>query len=533
MIGYPKYLPGGSAPPMDISSGSPAPIGPASQPKRIRILHTNDVHGTISPVPDSVVIGHPANLGGSAYLATIVDRARQQEAGRTLLLDSGDAVHGQASTDLDKGQSMMEVMDQVGYDAGTLGNHDFQWGVGNLVDRLARSRHPVVVANVVREDGTPLPNTQPYKIVDIGGMRVGITGLLTAETAQKQRKDRIEGIRFLDEAEALRQQVALLRNQGAELILVMSHMGLEKDREVAQRFPEENLVFLGGHSHDRVTGPERLAGNFLVQAGSQGKEVGELVLELEKSRVVGVEHRLIPVDPATVPADPEVASLVARYEERADREMGKTLTELDRHMFRSEHRDSPVGNMVTDAMRQAAGTQLAFINSDALRTDLEKGPLTRKHLYAMMPFGGDVMKGQLTGEQVMRVLEYSVTQRSITEGVHKPFLQVSGMRFAYDAAEPVGHRVLGVEVDGQPLDPKATYTVALDDYLCLGKMGYSWFTEVEWKPAGAEMLDAMASYCSQGIPANPYRRIVDKTEVGVPSGAAVTPEARQGESPEA
>ncbi len=503
-------------------STNPGPVAPAPETRRIRIMHTNDMHGAISPLPDEVVFGRPTELGGSAYTATLVDRARQEDPGRTLVLDSGDAVHGQAATDMDKGRSMMEVMGEVGYDAGTLGNHDFQWGVGTMLERLAQARHPVVVANVVMEDGSPVPNTRPHKIFDLDGVKVGVTGLLTADTAHEQRKDRVEGVRFLDEATALRQNLEAMREQGAEVVVVMSHMGLEKDRQLAAQFPGQNLVILGGHSHDRVTGPERLAGNYLVQAGSMGKEIGEVVLDLNQRSIVGVQHRLVPVDPATVPADPEVASIVARYEERAEKEMGKVLTDLPERLGRSERTDSGCGNLVTDAMRHAAGTQLAFINSDALRTDLEPGPLTRKDLYEMMPFGSEVMRGQLTGQQILQALERSIEQRSPSPELHTPFLQVSGMRFAYDASMPPGERILATEVEGRPLDPQATYTVALDDYLCLGKMGYNSFKDGNWQPTGVEMLQAMSDWASAGLPPAGPRRIEDRTEIG--AGGCLNPQ---------
>jgi len=499
-------------------STNPGPAAPAPETRRIRILHTNDMHGAISPLPDEVVLGRPAELGGSAYTATLVDRARQADPCRTLVLDSGDAVHGQAATDLDKGRSMMQVMGEVGYDAATLGNHDFHWGVGNMLNRLALARHPVVVANVVMEDGSPVPNTRPHQVFDMDGIKVGVTGLLTADTAHEQRKDRIEGVRFLDEASTLRQNIEVMKDQGAEVILVMSHMGLDKDRQLARQFPGQNLVILGGHSHDRVTGPERLAGNYLVQAGSMGKEIGEMVLDLNQRSIVGVEHHLVPVNPETIPADPEVAAIVARYEERAEKEMGKVLTDLPQRLGRSEQVDSGCGNLVTDAMRHSADTQVAFINSDALRTDLEPGPLTRKDLYEMMPFGSEVMRGRLTGQQILQALEHSIDQRSPSPEVHTPFLQVSGMRFAYDASMPPGERILATELDGRPLDPQATYTVALDDFLCLGKMGYDSFKDGDWQPTGVEMLQAMADWASAGLPPAGPRRIDYRTEVGAGDG---------------
>ena len=491
---------------MEIPARLPAPT------TRVRIVHTNDVHGALSPVPDRVVLGRPAELGGSAYLASLARTAREEDPGRTLVLDAGDAVHGQIATDLDQGQAMVEVMNAVGYNGATLGNHDFQWGVPALLKRLELAEYPVLVGNVVREDGTPLPGTEPRRVFDLDGVKVGVTGLLTPETGQKARADRVAGVKFLDEAGCLRQQVDALRAEGADLVVVLSHRGLEEDQALARRFPGEGLVFVGGHSHDRVSAPLEVEGNYVVQAGSDGREAGDLEVELRGRRIVSVEHRLLAVDPATVKPDPEVAALVARYEDRAEREMGRTLNTLPERFTRSNHVDSPVGRLVTDAMREAAGADLAFLNSGGLRKDLEAGPLTPRNLYALMPFNGDLMKGTLTGAQVLGALEQSVSQRS-TEGADETsFLQVSGLRFAYDASRPAGERVLGVEVAGRPLDPEARYTVALDDYLAQGKIGYGNFRDGGWQPTGRDMLGPLVDFAERADLARPQpARILDQT----------------------
>ena len=479
--------------------------------QRVRILHTNDVHGNLSPLPDQVILGRPALLGGSACLATVVEKAREEDPGRTLLLDSGDSVHGNLSTDIDRGKGMVRVMDRLGYDAGTIGNHDFQWGVDRLIHRLGTADYRVLVSNVVMEDGSPLPRTEPRRIFDMDGVKVGVTGLLTTETARKQRKHRIEGVKFLDEVTTLRENARALREEGADVVVVMSHMGLAKDREVASQLAGEGLIFLGGHSHDRVPEAQQVAGNYVVQAGSMGKEVGELVLEVQGHQVVGVQHRLIPLDPATLEPEPHIAALVSRYENRAEWEMGFPLTILSEALTRSDRHDSTLGNFVTDSMRSAAGAQLAFLNSDALRADLRPGIVRKKELYALMPFEGEVMRGELKGSQVLEALEHSVQLRGRSPETQSSFLQVSGLRFAYDASRPEGQRVLEVEVDGRPLDPEATYTVALDDYLYEGRLGYTSFADGKWKATGVAMMDAMAAVAKGGIPAGGSRRIEDRT----------------------
>lgn len=493
---------------MEIPANPPA--APVTQ--RLRILHTNDVHGTISPTPDRVVLGKPAELGGSAYIASLADEARAQDPGRTLLIDAGDAVHGQVATDLDQGKAMVDVMNEVGYDAATLGNHDFHWGVTALLERLAKAEYPVVVGNLVQEDGSPLPGTQPRRVIDLDGVKVGLTGLVTTETRDKARPDRIAGVKFLDEAEALRAQVSALRSEGADVILVMSHMGLDEDKKLAAEFPGAGIVFVGGHSHDRVAEPVEVAGNYIVQAGSQGKELGEITLDLADRKIRSVEHRLIPVDPAVIEPDPEVAALVARYEERADQEMGRELTVLPERFTRSNHVDSPLGRLATDAMREAAGADLALLNSGALRVDLEAGSLDAKRLYSVVPFNGEVMVGRLTGAQILQGLEYSVTRRDLDPRAESRFLQVSGARFAYDASQPEGQRVLGVEIGGQPLDPDRTYSVALDDYMAQGKAGYSFFKDGGWVPTGKDIMTALVEWAPRAdVSGDVPPRILDRT----------------------
>lgn len=484
---------------------------PAALPvQRLRILHTNDMHGNVSPVPDEVVLGRPAMVGGSAYLATLVEQAREEDPGRTLLLDSGDSVHGNLSTDIDRGKGMTRVMNRIGFDAGTIGNHDFQWGLPRLIERLDETDFPVLVSNVVLEDGSPLPRTEARRLFDMDGLKVGVTGLLTTDTATKQRKDRIQGLKFLDEAATLRENVRELRAQGADVIVVLSHMGLKKDREVAAQFSGEGLVFLGGHSHDRMDRPEQVAGNFVVQSGSMGKEVGELVLTLEGRTVVGAEHRLVALDPEKMEPEPHIAALVTRYENRAEWEVGQPLTTLPARLGRSARQDSPLGNFVTDSMRRAGVAEIAFLNSDALRADLLPGILRKKDLYALMPFEGEVMRGQLTGQQILEALDHSVSLRAGLVKAQSSFLQVSGMSFAYDASRPAGQRVFDAKVGDAPLDPAATYTVALDDYLCEGRLGYTSF-KGEWRPTGVDMMNAMAELAKQGPPRPGPQRILDRT----------------------
>lgn len=493
------------------------PAGGPEPPRteRIRLLYTNDVHGRVTPAPDRVILGQKAELGGSAYLASMVARMRADDPGRTLLLDDGDSVHGQLLTDLDAGKSMSDVMTAVGYDAATLGNHDFQWGVPTLVERLQDHAHyPVLISNVVQEDGTPLADTEPHRIFDLKGVKVGVTGVLTRDTEHSQRTDRLAGVRFLDEAESVRRSVEALREQGAHLVVVMSHMGQEGDVTLAGKLAGQGLIFLGGHSHDRIREPLQVGGNWIVQAGSFGKELGSLSVDVDLARrqVAKIEHRLIPVNPKEIEPDPQIAALVANFQKRADEAMGQVVGHLRERLTRAGHQDCSLGSFVCDSMCRCAEADLAFMNTDGLRTDLDEGPVTRKDVYELMPFGGQLVKGRLTGEQVLHALEHSISNRETAHGVQSSFLQVGGLEFAYDASRPEGERLLDVKVGGEPLDPARTYTVALEDYLSAGKLGYASLREGAWEEVGMTINEAVQESLTAGAPLpGDSRRIHDRT----------------------
>lgn len=493
------------------SAGSPE----APRVERVRLLYTNDVHGRVTPVQDRVIFGQKTELGGSAYLASLVHRLKAEDPERTLLLDDGDSVHGQLLTDLDAGNAMADVMSTIGYDAATLGNHDFQWGVPKLVERLTDHAHyPVVVSNVVQEDGSALPDTEPHRLFDLKGVKVGVTGVLTRDTEHSQRTDRLQGVKFLDEAESVRRSVQALRAQGAHLVVVLSHMGQEGDVHLARKLAGEGLVFLGGHSHDRLTVPLPVEGNWIVQAGSFGKEVGSLSVDVDLARrqIASLEHRLIAVNPKEIEPDPEVAAMVATFQKRADEAMGQIVGHLSERLTRANHQDGTLGSFVCDSMRLAADADVAFMNTDGLRTDLDEGPVTRKDVYELMPFGGELVKGRLTGQELREVLEHSISHRETIPGVQSSFLQVGGLEFSYDASRPEGERLLEVRVGGEPLDPERSYTVALEDYLSHGKLGYTAFRAGSWEEVGVSINEAVHEGLAAGVPvASAERRIEDKT----------------------
>lgn len=499
-----------------IGPTGPVP-GPSPNPDvvTLRFLHTNDMHGTLAPLKDTVLLGHPAELGGAAYLATLVNTLRAEAPDRTLVLDAGDAVHGQAASDLSEGVAMAEVMNAIGYDAATVGNHDPVWGVEAMERRLDRCEFPNVVANVSHDDGTLLANTAPYAIFDLDGVKVGVLGLLTPETVEASREDCIRGLRFDDEQEAIEHYLPEMRAKGADVAIMLTHDGLARDMVHANDNPDQDLLFIGGHSHSRTPDAIRMGGNHIVQAGSQGRELGVLEVDFDRStrRIVDVRHTLVPVDTSVLSPDPDVQAIVDRYQREADEKMGRVVADLPGPYTRTNSQDSLLGNLVTDAMRIAAEADVAIMNSSGLRCDLPEGEVTVRGLYEVMPFGGELVKGTIRGQELMEVLERSAAYREPDAEVQSPFLQVSGVRFEYDADRPEGQRVVSAEVRGVPVEAGQTYSIAMEDFLAQGKDGYDGLGRVQCQDVGQTIIDAVGSYLENHAlqPGPEQPRIMDRT----------------------
>jgi 2',3'-cyclic-nucleotide 2'-phosphodiesterase (5'-nucleotidase family) len=494
---------------------------PAQTPKSntvtLQLLHTNDMHGSLEPVKDRVILGHKTKLGGSAYLASVMKKAKQENR-NTVVLDAGDSVSGQVASDLNHGRSMVEVMNRMPYSAATIGNHDFDFYVENLLDRLEMAEYPMVITNTTYEDGSSLPNTESSKIIETPDLKVGVLGLLTEEMSAVTLPEKRQGIKFEAPELALKREIPKLKAQGADVIVVMSHNGLEKDSQLAGDFPNEQLIILGGHSHDRITEPREVSGNYVFQAGSHGKELGQVEIEIDPAakKIVGIDSDLLLVDPSKVQPDAEIKSIVSGYVAEAEKALGKVVGQTPQSLTRKYSTDSLLGNWVTDAMRDRLGTDIALMNSDGLRADLPDGDVTKGQVREVRPFDGMYLyKGEISGQSLKKVLEHSTSYRETEPGGRSSFLQASGLEFSYDNERPEGNRVYDVRVGDQPLSMKKNYSIACENYLASGQLGYEAMTEANYQETGLTTLEVLEEFASSYSPSNlsEGRRIHDMTHI--------------------
>jgi 2',3'-cyclic-nucleotide 2'-phosphodiesterase (5'-nucleotidase family) len=436
--------------------------GPAAAGSRITFLQFNDFY-ELRP---------KAGLGGAAELATLLDRERATHPG-ALTVVSGDFLSPSILSGATKGAPMIDVFNAMGVDLVVAGNHEFDFGLPVADERIGQSKFAWIASNLHDRAGKPLPGTQPQLIREIGGLKVGFLGLTTPETETASSGGAELAIE--PPIEAAQRAVAALKAAGAELIVAITHQTIEADRALAAAVPEIRLI-LGGHEHVPITWYER--GTLIQKSGTDGQFLAVVELEVEGSgakMVVTPSWRMI-ANRGT-PPDPKVAALVQRYTAELDAvlkvEIGRSTVALDSRTEVVRDRESSMGDLVADALRDTLGADVALMNGGGLRgnTVLPAGaPLTRGTILAELPFGNLAMLIELGGAELEAALENGVSQVGTQAG---RFPQVSGLSFRYDPKRPAGDRVTAVSVGGKPLDPEARYRVATNDFLLKGGDGYA------------------------------------------------------------
>jgi len=472
----------------------------------IQILHTNDLHGRLES--ETVRSGGATfQQGGMAGLAAIAASYRVRAPERTLLLDAGDAWAGTFVSAVSKGEAMASVMALMRYDAMVIGNHDFDYGQDNLAKRAQASPFPYLAANLVNERGDPPPFAKPYFVKDLGLVKVAVLGLTYPHVNTKASN--VTGLRFTSAIDAARRWVPELRKQ-ADLVVALTHLGLdqryawdESDVMLANAVPGIDVI-VGGHSHTALRTARLVGTTTIVQAGTAALNLGRLELKIDPSsrRVTAVSRAdaLIAVAGSAASADPAVARIVETQRVEAQKYTSRVIGRAAGDLAASRDPDTVLGNLVADALleygrAQGWGTEVSFYNGAGLRASLLAGELTYGLLFDALPFGNTVVSVDLTGKDLLAVLE------AASGGAGR--LHPGGVRWTYRFENAPGKRVLSATVGGSPIDPTRVYHVATIDYLYLGGDGHAEFAAGTNLLFGELDIDAVAGYITAHSPVDP------------------------------
>lgn len=471
----------------------------AQAPARdVTILYTNDFHSAFDPIPAYWRPGSP-RLGGAAHLASLVDRIRAREA-PVFLFDTGDMFTGMLST-LTRGEALMEMMLSLGYDAMAIGNHEFDYGSANFATQMNRVPFPVLGANIFYRD-TGRPYARPYTILERGGVRVGVIGVIGQDARSVALPSGITDLDFRDPVPIVREHVARLRPD-VDLIVVLAHQGktgpMQSDAEArpeVQRDFDEDIrlagavdgidVLVGGHAHRGIETPfvHPRTGTRIVQTYGYGTRLGYLKLQLRGGRVAAHTGELIEVRSDDLPADPRVADKVAAYRARFAAEIGRTIGRAAARLVRDYRAESSLGSFVADVMREETGADVGFQNAGGLRADIPAGAVTNGHILDALPFPNTLVVCEMTGAAIRAVLEQGLT-------LERGMIQVSGLDARYDLRRPPGSRLVSLAIGGAPVDDARTYTVATNSFLAQAGDLYAAFAGTRQRDTGLTLSEVM------------------------------------------
>jgi 2',3'-cyclic-nucleotide 2'-phosphodiesterase (5'-nucleotidase family) len=443
---------------------SPSPSLSASKslaPNRVVILHMGDLHGRVDRLPAL-----------SSYITS------QRKRGQVLLVDSGDFFQGTPEGDLTDGRVVIDAYNALGVDAVVPGNHDFDRGPA-VTEALARqARFPFLAANVRSGRGPP-GWVRPSLV--FSELRIEILGLAPDTMDRLSTRRAREGLEFTSGAKAL---AAHAWTPGVARIL-LTHLGIERDRDLPLRGV---AAVLGGHTH--VASVETLATKtILMHPGSHGTSIGRLELELDPGTgaVRSARGELVEIPEGR---DAAMEHLIETHAGDVRRLMEKHVGILKEDLPRGgpdfDGVSSPLGNWLADMARGDARTEAAILLRSSIRSSLLQGPLRMRDLYLALPFRDTIVAVHVTGAQLRNALERAVA------GEDRLLVEVSGIEMAYDRGRPSGRRIVRLELNGRPVEPKCTYRIATLSFMV--ETGGLLSSGTEVRDTGATLFGAATVY---------------------------------------
>ncbi|OPA75375.1 multifunctional 2',3'-cyclic-nucleotide 2'-phosphodiesterase/5'-nucleotidase/3'-nucleotidase [Paenibacillus selenitireducens] len=477
--------------------------------EHITIAHTNDVHGHIQENTKDKEFGY-------AKIATLVNDWRKENS-NFLLMDAGDTFQGTIYTNQFKGETVLPILNSLGYAAMAAGNHEFDYGYEQLLNLRDQLKYPMINANVYKADGANL--LVPTYTAKVGDQTIAFIGFVTEDTPIVTHPNNVIGLTFKDPVEIAKKLVPELQAQ-ADHVIILSHIGVEKDREIAKNVPGIDLI-IGGHSHTPLRTPEVVNGTHIVQDWEYGKSLGRVDMYYYDKELVGFSGGLVEYD-ENVKADPAIDKLVQEVVQKVEKSMnvtvGKTNVDLQGERPQVRAVETNLGNFIADAIIAKTKTiqghtaDIALVNGGGIRASKKAGDITKKDLYSILPFPNTLTIVEATGADIRAALEVSVKGVEKTDDLPGSFLQIGGMSFEYDITKPAGQRVLDVKIGGKPLDLTKTYTVATNDFITSGGDGYSMLKKDQVLNTGYTFYDVVEEYLEQHKEINPQveNRIVVK-----------------------
>jgi 2',3'-cyclic-nucleotide 2'-phosphodiesterase / 3'-nucleotidase / 5'-nucleotidase len=469
---------------------------------RLRVIGLNDFHGAF----ESRKGARGQSFGGAGALVAAI---RQAQAACTppscysVIVDGGDEFQGTPASNLAYGRTVVTLFDSIGVTASALGNHEFDYGQDSLRARIRQASYPILSANLRDTLGRVPSWIRQDTLVQRGPLKIGIIGISTVETPRTTRAINVTDLRFIDPAPVVSERARLLRARGADVIVVAGHVGgfCNDQRvcdgeifEMVNRLTSPVDVVVSGHTHSLVN--TVLRGVPIVQARSRGEAIDIVDLavgdttarragDINSSRVLRAEVHDVLAD--ALPPDPQAARIAAK----AVAAVAPIIAQPVGRILADMRRDSSqyaLGNLVADAMRESARSDIAVMNNGGIRANLLAGDVNYGRLYEVQPFGNTLYTMRVRGSDLQAYLSRLVAGSSLRA-------HVSGVTIRYDPGRPADDRIVSVKIGGSPISPSRIYTITLNDFMATGGDGLGLAgVALDTRATNTVDLDALIAY---------------------------------------
>jgi 2',3'-cyclic-nucleotide 2'-phosphodiesterase (5'-nucleotidase family) len=458
--------------------------------KDLKILHWNDFHARNEPykINKKNDAGEtvPVFVGGTASLLGYLNKFRDENS---LVLNGGDDFQGSPISSITKGKSQIELLNLFNLDAFVIGNHEFDYGQNPLDSALMGANFEFLSGNLY-DRNTRKTFGKLYSTKTINGIKIGIIGVSPIELKSLTLPQNVEALDVLNTDSVITVGISALKNEKCNLIVLLSHNGVEEDSVFASKFHGDIDVIVGGHSHTPIFKPRIVDGTIICQAGSYGRWLGKLDLkvDLDKDTVVKYFGTLTETKMDSAVYDPaakqKVESMLAAIEPEMKRVIGKLETDWKK---------SNCGQWTADAIRTKTKTDIAFLNAGSIRKDLPKGDITVGDVWEINPFGNTIMTFKLQGSTIKKMIANNVKMAMKNETLNDyDMIIISGLNVVVDSRlipENTDAFITSIKVDGKDLDENKTYSASSNSYTAFQMKKYFGEFGEEIKAEDTNILD--------------------------------------------
>ena len=430
----------------------------------LSIVQLNDTHANLLEHGD--VRYSPGGfrvetLGGYARIMTKIREMRREDPEGLLVLDNGDTFHGTHEAVQSRGEVMVPYLRMLGVDAMTF-HWDAAYSPAHLLTLQGELGYPVLACNVYHE-GTRRLYFKPAAMLARKGLKIGVVGVASNIIRKNMPQAFWEGAEFTDGVRETAAQARKLRKQGADLVVLLSHLGYPQDVELLKQVPGIDLC-LSGHTHNRITAPQRFNSAYIIQSGALASSIGLLRLTVGKKGITGIRHEYVTLD-RSVKKDREMSRALARdpilrkYAAWLGEPVGRTAVDL----HRASSFYSAMDNLLLDGIRAASGCEIAFSNGWRYGGAVRKGVLRRRDLYAIVPMDPEIRTARLTGEEIRAMLEDNLESTFSAQPFHQMggyIKRNAGLKVYFKLENPYGQRIQKIFAGDGELRADQVYKVA-------------------------------------------------------------------------